>query len=196
MNSHFWYQNWHSITIRKNLRGTCLYRPSPVQVPTHGVIFIFEDLRNVNSFTDICRYNENQRSQDAINLTFFHWGLHAWVVYVIIGLLLAFLSYRKDLPMTIRTCFYPLLGDAVTGFLGDLIDILSVVATMFGVCTSLGLGVIQLNAGEVCLCLDLFHEFQSRKCFTIRLRPRSHCSVSACLRIWRRKTVSVHAAPF
>ena len=91
--------------------------------------------------------NDNQRSQDAINLTYFHWGLHAWVVYTIIALLLAFLAYRKDLPMTMRSCFQPLLGDKVFGFLGDCIDILSVVATMFGVCTSLGLGVIQLNTG-------------------------------------------------
>ena len=50
--------------------------------------------------------------------------------------------------MTMRTCFYPLLGDTIFGFMGDVIDILSVVCTMFGVCTSLGLGVIQLNAGK------------------------------------------------
>ena len=93
------------------------------------------------------RQNDNLRSQDAINVTFFHWGLHAWIVYTIIALLLAFLGYRKGLPMTMRTCFQPLLGDKVFGFLGDAIDILSVVATMFGVCTSLGLGVIQLNTG-------------------------------------------------
>lgn len=93
------------------------------------------------------RQNDNLRGQDAINVTFFHWGLHAWIVYTIIALLLAFLGYRKGLPMTMRTCFQPLLGDRVYGFLGDLIDVLSVVATMFGVCTSLGLGVIQLNAG-------------------------------------------------
>eukprot|EP00794_Sanderia_malayensis_P003750 gene3750-4272_t len=93
------------------------------------------------------RYNQNQQCQDALNLTFYHWGFHAWIVYVIVGLLLAFLSYRKDLPMTVRTCFYPLLGNKVLGLLGDSIDILSVVATMFGVCTTLGLGVIQINAG-------------------------------------------------
>eukprot|EP00794_Sanderia_malayensis_P003779 gene3779-4302_t len=93
------------------------------------------------------RYTDNQRAQDAINLTFFHWGIHGWIVYVVIGLILGFLCYRKDLPMTMRTCFYPILGEKVFGIFGDLIDILSVVCTMFGVCTSLGLGVIQLNAG-------------------------------------------------
>ena len=80
-------------------------------------------------------------------MTLFHWGIHAWIVYAIVGLLLSFLSYRKKLPMTMKSCFYPLLGDRVFGLLGDIIDILSVVATMFGVCTSLGLGVIQLNYG-------------------------------------------------
>ena len=82
-----------------------------------------------------------------MNLTLFHWGIHAWIVYVIVGLLLAFVGYRKGLPMTIRSCFYPLLGDNMYGWMGDLVDILSVVCTMFGVCTSLGFGVMQLNTG-------------------------------------------------
>ena len=82
-----------------------------------------------------------------MNLTFFHWGIHGWIVYVVVGLLLAFLCYRKGLPMTMRSCFYPLIGDKIYGWMGDFIDILSVVCTMFGVCTSLGLGAIQLNSG-------------------------------------------------
>ncbi|XP_066928343.1 probable glycine betaine transporter isoform X2 [Clytia hemisphaerica] len=93
------------------------------------------------------RYSDNQMAQDAINLTYFHWGIHGWIVYVIIGLLLGFLSYRKGLPMTMRTCFYPILGDLIYGIIGDLIDILCIICTMFGVCTSLGLGVMQLNNG-------------------------------------------------
>lgn len=93
------------------------------------------------------RYNDNQRSQDAMNITLFHWGFHAWVVYVIVGLLLAYVGHRHGRPMTIRSCFYPLLGDKVYGIAGDLIDTVSVVGTMFGVCTSLGLGVITLNSG-------------------------------------------------
>ncbi|XP_001640076.2 glycine betaine transporter 1 [Nematostella vectensis] len=93
------------------------------------------------------RYSDNQRAQDAINVTLFHWGIHGWIVYTMIGLLLGFLSYRYDMPMTMRTCFYPLLGDKIYGTFGDLIDILSVVCTMFGVCTSLGAGAIQLNDG-------------------------------------------------
>ncbi|EDO26046.1 predicted protein, partial [Nematostella vectensis] len=92
-------------------------------------------------------YSDNQRAQDAINVTLFHWGIHGWIVYTMIGLLLGFLSYRYNMPMTMRTCFYPLLGDKIYGTFGDLIDILSVVCTMFGVCTSLGAGAIQLNDG-------------------------------------------------
>ena len=83
-----------------------------------------------------------------MNLTFFHWGIHGWIVYVVVGLLLAFVCYRQGLPMTVRSCFYPLIGDKVYGWMGDVIDILSICGTMFGVCTSLGLGAIQLNAGN------------------------------------------------
>jgi len=93
------------------------------------------------------RYNDNQRAQDAMNLTFFHWGIHGWIVYVLIGLILAFLCYRKGMQMSMRTCFQPVLGDLIYGIIGDLIDTLSIICTMFGVCTSLGLGVMQLNSG-------------------------------------------------
>ena len=82
-----------------------------------------------------------------MNLTLFHWGLHGWIVYVVVGLLLAFVGYRKGLPMTLRSCFYPLIGDKVYGWIGDATDVMSVVCTMFGVCTSLGLGAMQLNTG-------------------------------------------------
>jgi len=87
------------------------------------------------------------RVQDAMTTTWYHWGLHGWVCYVIVGLLLAFLHFRKGLPMTIKTCFYPLLGTRIYGLAGDLLDGVSVVATTMGVCTSLGMGVMQLNAG-------------------------------------------------
>ena len=68
-------------------------------------------------------------------------------MYVVVGLLLAFVGYRQGLPMTMRSCMHPLIGDKIYGWMGDVIDIISVVCTMFGVCTSLGLGLMQLNAG-------------------------------------------------
>ena len=80
-------------------------------------------------------------------MTLFHWGIHGWIVYVVVGLLLAFVGYRKGLPMTVRSCFYPLIGDKIYGWMGDAVDIFSVVCTMFGVCTSLGVGVMQMNGG-------------------------------------------------
>ena len=96
----------------------------------------------------IChRYNDNDQAQDAINLTFFHWGVHGWVAYLIIGLLLGLLTYRRGLPLTMRTCFYPILGEKIFGIVGDLIDILCIICTMFGICTSLGLGAVQINSG-------------------------------------------------
>ena len=68
-------------------------------------------------------------------------------MYVIVGMLLGFVSFRKGMPMTMKSCFYPLIGDKIYSWPGDMIDILSVITTLFGVCTSLGLGVIQVNAG-------------------------------------------------
>ncbi|MDC1122135.1 BCCT family transporter [Nitrospinaceae bacterium] len=83
----------------------------------------------------------------AMGITYFHWGLHAWSVFIVVGLSLAYFSYRKGLPLTIRSCFYPLLGNKIYGPWGHAIDIFAVVGTMFGVATSLGLGAMQVNSG-------------------------------------------------
>lgn len=83
----------------------------------------------------------------AMATTFFHWGLHAWGIYTLVGLALAFFSFNRGLPLTISSTFYPILGKRIHGFLGNTIDILAVVATLFGVATSLGFGVQQVNAG-------------------------------------------------
>lgn len=90
---------------------------------------------------------DNLLAQDAMNLTLFHWGIHGWIVYSLIGLLLGIMVYRHGLPMKMSSCFYPLMGDKIFGWMGDFIDGLSIITTLFGVCTSLGLGVMQLNAG-------------------------------------------------
>ncbi|MEN8140763.1 MAG: BCCT family transporter [Thermodesulfobacteriota bacterium] len=88
-----------------------------------------------------------EAAQAAMGVTFFHWGIHPWGIYAIVGLGLAFFSYNRGLPLTIRSIFYPLLGNRIYGFWGNLIDILSVLATLMGLATSLGLGVQQVNAG-------------------------------------------------
>ena len=94
-----------------------------------------------------CRFSDNQRAQDAINVTLFHWGIHGWVVYALVGLALGMVSHRQGLPMTIRSCFHPLLGDRIFGWMGDIIEIIAIVSTMFGVCASLGAGAMTMNSG-------------------------------------------------
>jgi len=88
-----------------------------------------------------------EAAREALNLTFFHWGFHAWAIYIVIGLSLAYYTYRHDLPLTIRSTLYPLLGERIHGTLGNLVDILAIFGTLFGLATSLGLGVMQINAG-------------------------------------------------
>jgi choline/glycine/proline betaine transport protein len=88
-----------------------------------------------------------EAAKRAINLTFLHWGFHAWAIYAVVGLALAFFAYNRKLPLTIRSVFYPLLGERMNGWMGHVIDILAVLATLFGLATSLGLGVKQVSGG-------------------------------------------------
>jgi choline/carnitine/betaine transport len=88
-----------------------------------------------------------EAAQAAMGVTYFHWGLHPWAMYAVVGLGLAFFAYNRGLPLTIRSIFYPLLGNRIHGFWGNMIDVLSVIATLVGLATSLGLGVQQVNAG-------------------------------------------------
>jgi len=85
--------------------------------------------------------------QLAMSATIFHWGLHPWAVYALMGLALAFFTFNKGLPLTIRSCFFPLLGDRVWGWSGHIIDTLAVLATLFGLATSLGFGAMQAASG-------------------------------------------------
>ncbi|MCG2461490.1 BCCT family transporter [Flavobacteriaceae bacterium F89] len=87
------------------------------------------------------------RAKSAMGLTFLHWGIHVWALYAVVALALAYFTFNRKLPLTIRSLFQPLLGKAIYGKWGDTIDIISVVATLFGLATSLGLGVQQVNAG-------------------------------------------------
>ena len=83
----------------------------------------------------------------AMQQTFLHWGLHPWAIYALVGMALAFFAFNRELPLAIRSVFYPLIGDKVHGWLGHLIDVIAVLATLFGLATSLGFGVQQVNAG-------------------------------------------------
>ena len=83
----------------------------------------------------------------ALSATMFHWGLNAWSIYAVMGLALAYFTFSKGLPLTVRSAFYPLLGDRIWGWPGHLIDLLAVVATLFGLATSLGLGAQQISSG-------------------------------------------------
>jgi len=89
-------------------------------------------------------------SNDAVHgmmVTWYHWGVHGWIPYTLVGALLGLLAYRRGFPLSMRFGFYPLIGDRVYGWMGDCIDILSIVTTICGVCTSLGLGTMSINMG-------------------------------------------------
>ena len=83
----------------------------------------------------------------AVRVTIFHWGLHGWGLYVLVGLSLAYFAYRHDLPLTLRTALYPVLKHRIYGPWGHLIDLIGVFGTIFGLATSLGLGVTPIAAG-------------------------------------------------
>jgi choline/glycine/proline betaine transport protein len=86
-------------------------------------------------------------ARQAMKLTFFHWGIHAWAMYAVVALILAYFGYRHDLPLTIRSALYPIFGERIYGPLGDAVDIFAILSTVTGVATSLGFGVLQINSG-------------------------------------------------
>jgi choline/glycine/proline betaine transport protein len=85
--------------------------------------------------------------REAMSVTFFHWGIHAWAVYAVVGLSLAYFGYRYNLPLTIRSGLYPLLKERINGPIGHVVDVFAIVGTIFGIATSMGVGVSQINAG-------------------------------------------------
>lgn len=86
-------------------------------------------------------------ARQAMLMTFFHWGLHAWAIYALVALMLAFFAYRHNLPLTLRSALYPLIGEKIYGPIGHMVDIFAVIGTVFGVATSLGFGAAQVNSG-------------------------------------------------
>ncbi|SFQ56036.1 choline/glycine/proline betaine transport protein [Halopseudomonas formosensis] len=86
-------------------------------------------------------------AKQAMQIAFFHWGFHIWAIYGLTGLVLAYFSFRHGLPLSIRSALYPLIGDRIYGPIGHAVDIFAILGTMFGIATTLGLSVAQMNAG-------------------------------------------------
>ncbi len=91
--------------------------------------------------------NTPQAKDMALGAVMYHWGLHPWAIYGVVALSLAFFAYNKGMPLTIRSAFYPILGERCWGWAGHVIDVLAVLATIFGLATSLGLGAKQAAGG-------------------------------------------------
>ena len=86
-------------------------------------------------------------AKEAMQIAYFHWGLHIWGIYGLMGLVLAYFAYRHGLPLSVRSALYPLIGDRIYGWAGHIVDTFAVLGTMFGLATTLGLSVSQINAG-------------------------------------------------
>ena len=86
-------------------------------------------------------------AKEAMQIAYFHWGFHIWAIYGVVGLSLAYFSFRHGLPLSVRSTLYPLIGDKIHGPIGHTVDVFAIVGTMFGIATSLGLSVAQINAG-------------------------------------------------
>ncbi|MAA63057.1 MAG: choline transporter, partial [Idiomarina sp.] len=86
-------------------------------------------------------------AKQAMQIAYFHWGFHIWAIYGLVGLVLAYFSFRHGLPLSMRSTLYPLIGDRINGPIGHTVDTFAILGTMFGIATTLGLSVIQINAG-------------------------------------------------
>lgn len=91
--------------------------------------------------------NAQDLAIQALDFTFLHYGLHAWSIYCIVGLALAYFAFNRGLPFSLRSIFYPIFGDKINGIYGNVVDIIAVVATLFGLATSLGFGARQIATG-------------------------------------------------
>lgn len=86
-------------------------------------------------------------AKQAMQIAFFHWGFHIWAIYGLVGLVLGYFAFRHGLPLSIRSALYPLIGDKIYGPAGHIVDVFAILGTMFGIATTLGLSVAQINAG-------------------------------------------------
>src|SRR5690554_4271779 len=86
-------------------------------------------------------------AKQAMQIAFFHWGFHIWAIYGLVGLVLAYFAFRHGLPLSMRSALYPLVGDKIHGPIGHVVDVFAILGTLFGIATTLGLSVTQINAG-------------------------------------------------
>ncbi|AXR07139.1 BCCT family transporter [Salinimonas sediminis] len=94
-------------------------------------------------------------AKQAMQIAFFHWGFHIWAIYGLVGLVLAYFAFRQGLPLSIRSALYPLIGDKIYGPIGHAVDVFAILGTLFGIATTLGLSVTQINAGLHFLSADI-----------------------------------------
>lgn len=144
----FGYTGWFAMLFAAGM-GIGLMFFGVSEPISHYSSSVAEGAGGADSWAPLAGAAGNQ--EEAIRLgmaaTIFHWGLHPWAIYAVVGLALAFFCYNRGLPLTVRSAFYPIFGDAVWGWLGHVIDTLAVFATLFGLATSLGFGAEQANAG-------------------------------------------------
>ena len=88
-----------------------------------------------------------EAAEEAMLFTFYHWGFHPWAIYSVVGLSVAYFGFRRKLPVTLRSAFYPLFGERINGPIGHAIDVFAVIGTLFGVAASLAIGALQISAG-------------------------------------------------
>ncbi|MDZ7661117.1 MAG: BCCT family transporter [Thiohalophilus sp.] len=114
-----------------------------------GLLFwaVAEPLSHYNDNPFLIGDNNSASADMSMVLTYFHWGLNAWGVFALLALILAYFGYRKGQPLALRSALHPLLGKHTHGWAGDMVDLLAILATVFGIVTTLGLGVQQFGAG-------------------------------------------------
>ncbi|MFI7853610.1 BCCT family transporter, partial [Acinetobacter baumannii] len=89
----------------------------------------------------------DESARMAMQLTFFHWGLHPWGLFCLVAVALGYFAYRKNLPFAMRSILYPLIGNKIYGPVGNIVDIITIVITAFGISQSLSMGILELNTG-------------------------------------------------
>ncbi|RKD14453.1 choline transporter [Pelobium manganitolerans] len=113
-------------------------------------LVLFSIADPVRDFLDpprLAGQNPAEIAQEAINFSFLHHGIHGWAIYSLVGLSLAYFTYNRKMPLTLRSAFYPIMGNKIYGWFGNVIDIMAVITTLFGLATTIGFGVGQINSG-------------------------------------------------